>query len=256
MIYKLHSLHNDFFITNQKSQNFKQFTIDLCKRKTGFGADGLIYFKIKDSSIDNFIIEAFLYNQDGSKAGFSGNGFSCLAKLLFLQNPKLQKIEIKSQNNKYSVSKNKSKILLKLDSYFDLNQKYKHSSIYKENNCFHIDVGNEHAVIFNTYDPKYIESHFNNLNNYPNSINVDFVKVINSSKIELDVIERGCGRTAACSSGALASTIIGHQKKLLILPVNISQKGGDCIVSKNETDESFCIELNPVFIGQVEYELK
>ncbi|MCO4781056.1 MAG: diaminopimelate epimerase [Candidatus Cloacimonetes bacterium] len=254
MIYKLHSLNNDFLISDQILEPLSQNSKVLCERKTGFGADGLICYKLSEKSDKQAIIHAYLNNFDGSSASFSGNGFSCLAKLIFLLNEDLDTLVIHCNKYTFNVRKSSSSTVLTLNHYQNINEKYSNSTIHEKNTCFHIDVGNEHAIIFDSRPSKYVESHFESLENYPNSINVDFVEIMDASTIALDVIERGCGRTQACSSAALASTIVGHENGLLKLPVRVQQKGGNCIVSKNKNN--YEITLNPVLIGKVEYEFK
>ncbi|MCJ8346663.1 diaminopimelate epimerase [bacterium] len=256
MIYKLHSLHNDFLISDQSSKDLSQLAAKLCNRKTGFGADCFISYQIVSTDKNRAVIKAKLYNQDGSQAYFSGNGFSCLAKLIFHHNPVISQVEVLCHQNKFNIRRTKQKTLLQLNSFSDLYDKYKHSSILEHIQCFHLDVGNEHAIIFDSYRAKYVQSHFENTINYPNSINIDFVNIISRNKIKIDVIERGCGRTDACSSGALASVIIGSQQNLLSLPVLVQQRGGDSIVDINKSNDCFNIELNPILIGKVEYEFK
>lgn len=254
MIYKLHSLHNDFLISDTVLSPLAANAKMLCERKVGFGADGLICYAWINDSLNNPIVRAYLNNFDGTTASFSGNGFSCLAKLIFTDHPKVSQLTILSEDYSFFAKRKGSSIVLTLNQYENINEKYIDSSIHNKNTCFHIDVGNEHAIIFDSNPSKSVESHFENRENYPDSINVDFVTIIDPNSIALDVIERGCGRTEACSSAALASTIVGHENQILKLPVLVQQRGGNCIVSKN--NDNYEIILNPVLIGKVEYEFK
>lgn len=254
MIYKLQSLHNDFLISDEILSPLDQNAQLLCERKLGFGADGLICYEWLDQSLDNTIVRAYLNNFDGSFASFSGNGFSCLAKLIFHLHPAYTQITILCNTYSFIVKKDQDSTVLTLNQYQNIDEKYSHSSIHHKYSCFHIDVGNEHAIIFDSDLCQSVESHFKDTKNYPDSINVDFVSIVDSNTINIDVIERGCGRTEACSSGALASTIVGHQNKLLTLPVRVQQRGGNCLVSKSKNN--YEITLNPVLIGKVDYEFK
>ena len=95
-----------------------------------------------------------------------------------------------------------------------------------------VSMGNPHFVIFikddedllslaKTYGPEIeISAEF------PEKTNVEFVKINNSSKIELCVWERGCGITLACGTGACASVTAGILNGILDNIVEVKLPGG------------------------------
>ncbi|MBM3705136.1 MAG: diaminopimelate epimerase [Actinobacteria bacterium] len=85
-------------------------------------------------------------------------------------------------------------------------------------NC--LSMGNPHCVVFldekddlkqipvSTWGPA-IETH----RIFPNKTNVEFVKIKNSSEIEMRVWERGVGETLACGTGACAAAVCAIERK-------------------------------------------
>lgn len=78
---KLHGLGNDYVCVNCFEEEIcepEKLASDICRRRFGVGADGLIL--IKPSSRADFYME--MYNSDGSRGAMCGNGIRCLAKFV------------------------------------------------------------------------------------------------------------------------------------------------------------------------------
>ena len=71
---KHHALGNDFLVTfvDEVPADAPALALDLCDRRTGIGADGLM-FGIDTGSTATMR----LFNSDGSAAEISGNGLRC-----------------------------------------------------------------------------------------------------------------------------------------------------------------------------------
>ena len=97
-----------------------------------------------------------------------------------------------------------------------------------------LSIKNPHAVIIlNHINQEDIEDTATKLQNsdyFPESVNVGFMKILNSREIDLRVIERGVGETLACGSGACAAVIHGIQLGLLEDKVKVNLKGGVAFV--------------------------
>ena len=80
---KHHGLGNDFLVllTDSLPLDAVDQAVALCDRRTGIGADGLIY-GIASESHD---VSMKLFNSDGSTAEVSGNGLRCLAQAVARQ---------------------------------------------------------------------------------------------------------------------------------------------------------------------------
>jgi len=97
-----------------------------------------------------------------------------------------------------------------------------------------LSINNPHAVIIlHNINQENIEDTATKLQNsdyFPESVNVGFMKILNSKEINLRVIERGVGETLACGSGACAAVIHGIHLGLLENKVTVHLKGGDAFV--------------------------
>lgn len=228
-ITKMQGLGNDFVILDypeyEKSKmSMSDLAKKLCDRNFGIGADGMIIpnFNPKDKSVD---IGWFFYNSDGTTAQMCGNGIRCFAKYVFdkkLVNSKKISIEtlagvivpeiLEDGNVRVNMSKpifEPQKIPFK--GKYNLNYPIQVCDKNFEINA--VSMGNPHCVIFaggsedllemaKKYGPEIETSTL-----FPEKTNVEFVKIISPSEMDMRVWERGCGITLACGTGACASVV-------------------------------------------------
>ena len=106
----------------------------------------------------------------------------------------------------------------------------------QEYKFYPVSMGNPHAVIeLNTFDNINFTSVSKALQGslmFPESVNVNFLKIIDSQNLALKVYERGAGMTLACGSGACASAVIAMENEWAEGPLNISMDGGILKVNK------------------------
>ncbi|MDE7385451.1 MAG: diaminopimelate epimerase, partial [Anaeroplasmataceae bacterium] len=75
--YKMHGCGNDFCIIEyEPNVEYSTLAKELCDRRFGIGADGLIIVKTNP-------LEMIFYNQDGSRASMCGNGIRCFARYVY-----------------------------------------------------------------------------------------------------------------------------------------------------------------------------
>ena len=127
---------------------------------------------------------------------------------------------------------------------------------YRINCCA---VGNPHCVVFvdnvDRVDIENVGPQFETADIFPERINTEFVRVVNSTTLKMRVWERGNGETQACGTGACAAVICavenGYCNKGEDITVKV--KGGDLIV--NYTDERVTLtgDCNLVYKGEIEY---
>jgi diaminopimelate epimerase len=65
----------------------------------------------------------------------------------------------------------------------------------------------------------------------PGGINVEFVRVIDRSRLEMRVWERGVGETLACGSGMVAAAVAAHRLGLTDQEVFVMVRGGEAEVA-------------------------
>jgi diaminopimelate epimerase len=76
---KAHAYGNDFLMVPQRNPHadLARLARAMCHRHHGIGADGLIFYELRESGAT-----MRLYNADGSASELSGNGLRCLAALV------------------------------------------------------------------------------------------------------------------------------------------------------------------------------
>jgi len=228
---KMQGIGNDFVLIDGTKENLgginlESFSIQVCDRHFGIGADGLLV--VLPSEKADYKMRIF--NADGSEAEMCGNGIRCFVKYIYdtskdkkdvysvetlagimvpaviaekgiaigaevdMGEPKLKRPEIPMKG------KDKNKVV---DEDLKVNGKTLKVT------C--LSMGNPHCVLF--YEnldkiniaelgPK-IENH----KAFPQRTNVEFVEVLKDNEINVKVWERGAGETLACGTGACAALV-------------------------------------------------
>ena len=122
-----------------------------------------------------------------------------------------------------------------------------------------VNVGNPHCVVFcdnvETADVEAIGPQFENSEMFPERINTEFVRVVNSNMLKMRVWERGNGETRACGTGACAAVAaaVKNGKCKAGEDITVKVKGGDLTV--NYTEERIILTGNAVKVydGVTEY---
>jgi diaminopimelate epimerase len=248
-LFKYHSMTNDFLLF-EGDEITPFLAANLCHRKTGFGADGVICYKNLPEA-NHYIIQ--IYNSDGTTAGLCGNGLACLCKHLH-HNHGATNFFFHCQNQTFKAdfdSKNNS-ALIHISHWSKPEEKYPFPWATEAHSYHIINVGNEHAIFFDNAKLASVQSHFDDESRFPDGININLAELLNPSEISLIVCERGCGVTGSCTSGALATAIAADSLNLATFPLSISQSGGTAVIHRIET--GYIAEVKPEKIGRVEYE--
>lgn len=240
---KMQGLGNDFILVDyQKGVDWPALAKKMCDRHFGIGADGLIVVNPFDMKTDEADVCWHIYNSDGTEPQMCGNGIRCFAKYVYekkLTPKKRFKVNTLSGIiepeilDSQKVRVNMGRPVLEKEKIPFLGSEILNFPIISDNTCFSanaISMGNPHCVIFTNEDTKIlsrlvapkIEIH----ELFPEKTNVEFVKIISKSKIEIDVWERGCGITLACGTGSCASVVAGILNGLLENKVEAKLPGG------------------------------
>ncbi|MDD5727743.1 MAG: diaminopimelate epimerase [Victivallales bacterium] len=106
-----------------------------------------------------------------------------------------------------------------------------------------VSMGNPHAVIFVDEitdeqvlrDGPLAEVH----ELFPNKINVEFVKVISPSEVQMRVWERGAGETLACGTGASAVAVACALNQLTARKITVHLLGGELEIEWADNNHVF-----------------
>lgn len=238
---KMQGTGNDFIVIDQRDQvpikfsesELSEVSKKLCDRHFGVGADGLIL--VLNSHKADYRMRIF--NPDGSEAEMCGNGIRCFTRYVWENSSEKKEVisvetlagvivptPIIDDGNFVGVEVDMGepsieaiKETLKLE-----NLEY---SINK------ISMGNPHCVIFvedlSIIPLKEIGPIIENLPQFPNRTNVEFVQVLNDNELLVKVWERGAGETLACGTGACASVVAANLNGFIGRKAIVHLPGGD-----------------------------
>lgn len=241
---KHHGLGNDFLVTltDRLPLDAVERAVELCDRRTGIGADGLIFgIKGFDGSVSMRLL-----NRDGSPAALSGNGLRCFAHAVAIERgvPHLEiDIDTPAGTRHCSVhaTDDPATVIATVDmgvvcpgpdpDVDDLMATVG-SPVRMVKRWESGDVGNPH-VVCEVDDPaevdlesagSAIEAHF------PEGANVHFVRLSGLNELEARVWERGAGMTHACGTGATVAAHVFRHWDLVGPKVVVRMPGGDALV--------------------------
>ena len=223
---------NDFIVIDQQRgspiQRLSSFARQICNRKYGVGADGLLI--LEKSRIAN--VKMRIFNPDGSEPDMCGNGIRCVA-LYAAQ----KQINIQTKAGIIRVNLNRDKAKLKISQPKDI----KLDLPIKINRCpvrlNLINTGVPHAVIFveglDKIDVvnigRQIRFHKRFL---PEGVNVDFVQILDDNNITIRTYERGVeDETLACGTGVVASALLLVTRYSLLATggINVHTRSGEIL---------------------------
>ena len=246
---KMHGAGNDFIIINQIGHNYNlsaQQIKEFSNRNFGIGFDQLLI--IEKSTHASAEFKYRIFNADGEEVNQCGNGARCFFHYLRLKElTKKDELIVETHSGLIELSYKENK-LIAVDMgkpIFDNNRipfkpNQSTDNIITVNNqeykFYPVSMGNPHAVIeLNTFDNINLISIGKALQGslmFPDGVNVNFLKIIDSQNLALKVYERGAGMTLACGSGACASAVIAMENEWAKGPLNISMDGGNLKINK------------------------
>ncbi len=255
---KLQATGNDFILVDARTKvaEWPKLAQAMCDRHFGVGADGLVLVQ-NSTSAD---LKMRLFNSDGSEAEVSGNGLRCFAKYV-IERGLAGNMTSGAKPDNLRLSVETLSGIRKVEAYM-LGNKLNRAEVNMGSPRFHpgeipvkvkvdiipilnypllingreltlclVSMGNPHAVTFlsqpvadfplDAIGPK-VEMH----PVFPQRTNFEVARVLNRSKIEARVWERGVGETLACGSGASAIAVAGRLLDYVQSKVDIMLPGG------------------------------
>jgi len=251
--WKYHALGNDYIVMDPKDLS-APLTVEqvkiICHRNFGIGSDGIL-LNIPSTKAP---FGLRIYNPDGSQAEKSGNGLRIFSRYLWdqkLVSDKEFSIETAGGLVKSTVFESGRMVRVEMGKVtFWSNEipvtgpgreviNEKISVGGKEFTFCSASVGNPHCVLplstisadlAKQYGPL-LETHAN----FPNRTNVQFLKVLDRSNIQIEIWERGAGYTLASGSSSSAAAAVAHKLGLVDGSVTVYMPGGKLSIeiSKN-----------------------
>ena len=242
---KYQGFGNDYLVLDAKKNQLqlqgKKVAL-LCQRGFGLGADGVLYGPVDI----NGKMGMHIFNSDGSEAAISGNGVCIFAKYLMDQGYVKEKkfsietlagpIEVECLNSRateFRVNMGKASFISReipvtgevrevINETFTFNKKdYKATCL---------TVGNPHCIIFmDEVSPeiaKDLGPYVENADEFPERMNLQICRRIDSGNLDIEIWERGSGYTKASGTGSCAAAVAAYRLGLTESRINVNQPGG------------------------------
>ena len=245
---KMQGIGNDYVYVNcftEKIDNPSEVAIKVSDRHFGIGSDGLIL--IKPSEKADFEME--MYNADGSQGAMCGNGIRCVAKYVYdygLTDKTSISVDTKSGVKYLELTVKDGKVKeVRVNMGSPILETEKIPMIYPKSPVISqplnvnqeiyevtaVSMGNPHAIVY-VEDVKNLKIEeigpwFEKSKAFPESVNTEFVRVIDRHTVEMRVWERGSGETLACGTGACAVTVASVLNGYTDEEVTVHLLGGD-----------------------------
>ena len=247
---KYHALGNDYLVIP-----FPEFENDLdkrriqliCHRQYGVGSDGILMGPLRSETCD---FGLRIFNPDGSEAEKSGNGLRIFARYLRDKGLiKTQPFTVDTLGGAVSceVSPDGKNVIVEMGIVsFDSTKipvagsprEVLKERMEIEGRIFEYcaaTVGNPHCVVFCEKPTSDIAKRFGPMietePRFPNRTNVQFMEVIDSDTIRIEIWERGAGYTLASGSSSTAAAAVAHKLGFCGSKVIVHMPGGDIGVS-------------------------
>ncbi|HEY2725926.1 MAG TPA: diaminopimelate epimerase [Parafilimonas sp.] len=256
VFYKYHGTGNDFIIIdnrNNKIELIKEQVKELCHRRFGVGADGLM---LMNTSSD-YDFEMIYYNADGNAGSMCGNGGRCMVQFAY-------DLGLHKSEYFFMATDGEHKATIESNKWIDLKMK---------------DVDNVETFLFsdfilNTGSPHYVKpvSDVRKIDVFKEGreiryskrfadegINVNFAELEGNGDIFIRTYERGVeDETLSCGTGVTATALVFAHNDNGFNRVNIKTPGGALAVEFDKTGDSFfeniwlCGSATFVFKGETD----
>lgn len=251
--YKYQGCGNDFIMIDAREKKpvfSKEQIAQLCHRRFGIGADGLMY--LTDSLTSDFSME--YYNSDGGKSTFCGNGGRCMVDFArFLKIIDTEAL-FTFDNVEYKATIEDGMVHLYMQNISDVIS-------HKEDNTIH--TGSPHYIHFerdiDTFELIPYARSIRYSSEFPEGINVNIVQELSEDSIKIRTYERGVeDETLSCGTGVTAAALVYALKKGKSEGTfQVAARGGDFKLKfkKNENHYEYVIlsgRTQQVFKGDID----
>ena len=232
--YKYQGTGNDFIMIDNRDKSFQvdhDIIAQMCDRRFGIGADGLILLQHKDE-----VFQMIYYNSDGNQSTMCGNGGRCFIR--FLADLKLIENEVHFQAID---GMHHGEIM---DAFVKLQMMDVEEIDVHEDYTF-LNTGSPHHVIFRDglvdFDVKKEGAEIRYSERYPEGVNVNFVHQLSPNRIEIRTYERGVeDETLSCGTGVTAAAItLAALNKTQMTEINVKTSGGNLQVHFTKTGNTY-----------------
>lgn len=261
--FKYHGLGNDYLVMDPKEVNaelHRDLTVEeirlICHRNYGPGSDGILWGPLETTTAD---FGLRIFNPDGSEAEKSGNGLRIFSRYLYdrgwvkdapfriatpggvvksrvHEGARLIDVEmghVSFNSEKIPVLGPNREVIRETFRILDRDFVYCAATIGNPHCVLPLDEIS--AALARKYGPV-IETD----SRFPNRTNVQFLKVLSRSDIQIEIWERGAGYTLASGSSSSAAAAVAKKLGLCDSNITVHMPGGTLAIAVHD---DFSIEM-------------
>ncbi len=229
-LYKYQGTGNDFILLDNRTGEYsldKNQIQQLCNRKFGIGADGLMLLQGREG----YDFEMVYYNSDASQGMFCGNGSRCLVAFAHA-------LGVMKTNQKCSflAADGLHEAMVRADGWVEVKMIDVPTVTTLPNGDFFLYTGTVHYVTFvpTLKEVQVVETGRAIRHSEPyrkEGVNVNFVETISKNQLSVATYERGVeDETLACGTGVTACALVYALKNTDFFSkentINVQVKGG------------------------------
>ncbi len=261
--YKYSGSGNDFVLFDNRDESIQLTPTqvrNLCKRREGIGADGVILLSNSSKGHD---FSMRIWNADGSEAEMCGNASRSIVHYAY----HIAKVKtdthfvFDTMNGVYEgdIIDNSSEVKIKMTELYDVEAIDVND--FSQKLAMYLNTGVPHCVLqVNSVEDVKVERFGSVVRNdvrFPNGTNVDFFEVVDNEKqvLKLRVYERGVeAETLCCGTGIMATAVTCAKGLGWSGEIKVHAKGGllKAIVNKELDELYFQGEVKMMFKGTVD----
>jgi len=256
---KYHALGNDYLVISPdgfRGALSPALIRRICHRNYGIGADGILWGPLPSETGD---FGLRIFNPDGSEAEISGNGLRIYARYLWDQGlvtgdwfsvrtlGGVAKCRVGAAGKSATVQMGKVSFDSDKIPVTGPRREVIDEMIEVDGKTFRFcaaTVGNPHCVIMADHPTPEDARHYGPSiecdERFPKRTNVQFMRVLNRSSIQIEIWERGAGYTQASGSSSTAAGATAHKLGLCDAAITVYMPGGNLQI---ELDDGFAATL-------------
>ena len=233
--WKLEGAGNDFLGLDGRAGGFqlkRQQIADLCDRRRGVGADGVLV--VEKPKVRGADFRMRYYNSDGGEAEMCGNGARCFALLArAVSGRKGNELRVQTQVGLLTLRTSGQEVQVSMTEPTKLRLGRKLVVAGRKLAVDFLNTGVPHAVLFVRSVRSIDVAKQGRAIRYhsafaPSGTNVNFVEIGRGNRIHVRTYERGVeGETLACGTGVVAASILSNLRRGLRPPIQVATRGGD-----------------------------
>lgn len=248
---KAEGLGNDFIVVTEPLAILPERIAELCERKTGIGADGVLEI----TAVDTNSVAMRYWNADGGEAEMCGNGLRCVALIAvehgIVEGPALT---VRSAVGDHPATVLPDGIVR---AFVGVPHAFRTEELIVAGHAVRpVGVGNPHAVLFvDDVDEANVEEIGSTIERdaiFPDGSNVEFVEFDEGDRIKVRVWERGVGETQASGTGSAAAAFAARAVQELGDAVTVALSGGELLIEFDDAGAWMTGPASIVYSGTVD----